>query len=191
MVGTTRGTLLDRVRDPEDAAAWEQFFALYAPLLERWAKALGLRGADAEEIRDQCLAAVFQRMAEFQYERTRGSFKAWLHRIARDKVTDWLRKPHEARAETAHALAIPDQGDEPDVVWEREWRAEHVRFALDEVRRELDAGERELLRLVLTEDLPAAEIAERTGLNVNQVYKARARFLERVRAALARLGESS
>lgn len=190
-MNTTRGTLLERVRDPEDAQAWEQFFGLYAPLLEGYARALGLRTADAEEIRDQCLATVVQRMSDFHYERARGSFKAWLHRIARDKVVDWMRKPREERTETALARALPDDQGEPDAVWEREWRAEHVRFALEEVRREEDAAGRELLELVLDEDLSAAEIAERTGLNPNQVYKARARFLERVRSVLERLGESA
>jgi RNA polymerase sigma-70 factor (ECF subfamily) len=190
-MNTTRGTLLERVRDPEDAAAWEQFYALYAPLLESYARALGLRGADAEEIRDQCLATVVQRMSDFHYERTRGSFKAWLHRIARDKVVDWMRKPREERSETALALSIPDAESGPDETWEREWRAEHVRYALSEVRREQDESGRELLELVLSEDLSAAEIAQRTGLNPNQIYKARARFLERVRAVLERLGENA
>jgi RNA polymerase sigma-70 factor (ECF subfamily) len=190
-MSTTRGTLLERVRDRDDAQAWEQFFALYAPLLESYARALGLRPADAEEIRDQCLAAVVQRISDFRYERTRGSFKGWLHRIARDKVVDWMRKPREERAETALARTIPDDDERPDELWEREWRAEHVRYAIDEVRREEDEEGRELLRLVLAEDLSAAEISGRTGLNPNQVYKARARFLERVREVLEHLGESA
>jgi RNA polymerase sigma-70 factor (ECF subfamily) len=186
---TTRGTLLERVRDPEDARAWEQFFALYAPLLESYARALGLRAADSEEIRDQCLATVVQRISDFRYERRRGSFKGWLHRIARDKVVDWMRKPREERAATAIARAIPDENGAVDAVWEREWRAEHVRYALGEVRRDEDADGRELLDLVLDEDLDAAEIASRTGLNTNQVYKARARFLARMREVLEELGE--
>ncbi len=190
-MSTTRGTLLERVRDRDDAQAWEQFFALYAPLLEGYARALGLRAADAEEIRDQCLATVVQRIAEFRYERSRGSFKAWLHRIARDKVVDWMRKPREARAETALAGTLSDDEARPDEAWEREWRAEHVRYALDEVRRDEDEGGRELMQLVLAEDLSAAEISERTGLNPNQVYKARARFLERVRRVLEHLGEGA
>jgi RNA polymerase sigma factor (sigma-70 family) len=188
---TTRGTLLERVRDPEDARAWEQFFALYAPLLESYARALGLRTADAEEIRDQCLATVVQRIGDFRYERERGSFKAWLHRIARDKVVDWMRKPREDRAATTIAHAIPDENGGVDALWEREWRAEHVRYALGAVRRDESEEGRELLDLVLDEDLDAATIGARTGLNANQVYKARARFLARVRTLLEELGEGA
>ena len=186
-MATTRATLLERVRDPRDSAAWDEFFALYAPLLEGYARALGLPPADAEEVRDQCLASVVERIGTFHYDRARGSFKGWLHRIARSKVVDALRKPRAERPETAALLALPDEGPGPDEAWEREWRTEHLRFALDEVRREQDAGGRELLELLLDDGLSAREIGERVGLNQNQVYKARARLLADVGRVLRRL----
>ena len=49
---TTRATLLERVRDSRDAAAWEEFFALYAPLLEGYARALEDFDARLPEILD-------------------------------------------------------------------------------------------------------------------------------------------
>ncbi len=186
-MSTTRATLLERVRDARDAAAWEEFFALYAPLLEGYARALGLPAADAEEVRDQCLAAVVERIATFHYDRARGSFKGWLHRIARSKVVDALRKPRAERSETAALLALPDEGPGPDEVWDREWRAEHLRFALDEVRREHDLQGRDLIELLLDEELSAREIGARVGLNPNQVYKARARLVQDVGRVLRRL----
>jgi DNA-directed RNA polymerase specialized sigma24 family protein len=77
----------------------------------------------------------------------------------------------------------------PDEAWDREWRAEHLRFALAEVRRAADPEERELIDLLLDESLTASEIGARVGRNANQVYKARSRLLQEVRAVLARLGE--
>jgi RNA polymerase sigma-70 factor (ECF subfamily) len=188
-MATTRTTLLERVRDPGDASAWDEFFALYAPLLESYARAFGLEAADAEEIRDHCLAVVVQRIGTFHYDRSKGSFKGWLHRIARDRVVDAMRKPSEERAETAAFLALPDSADSPDAAWDREWRAEHVRFALAEVRRAENAQGRELIDWLLDETLTASEIGMRAGLNANQVYKARSRLVHEVRTVLRRLGE--
>jgi RNA polymerase sigma-70 factor (ECF subfamily) len=186
---TTRATLLERVRDREDAAAWEQFFELYAPLLEGYARSSGLAAADAEEVRDQCLAAIVGRIGAFRYDRAKGSFKGWLFRIARDRVVDVLRRAREGQPDTAAFAALPDHGEQPDEAWAREWRREHVRFALAEVRREEEPQLRERMDLLLDESLPARDIAARTGWNENQVYKARARLLAKVRAALRRLGE--
>src|SRR5262249_38720919 len=75
VASTTRATLLRRLRDPRDAGAWAEFFDLYAPLLESYARSQDLSHADAEEIRDQCLAVVAQRMSEFEYDRSRGAFR--------------------------------------------------------------------------------------------------------------------
>jgi RNA polymerase sigma-70 factor (ECF subfamily) len=188
-MSTTRATLLHRVRDAGDAQAWSEFFELYAPLLESYARAFGCRPADAEELRDRCLLVVAERMSDFRYERSKGSFKSWLHRIARDKVVDWLRRPREERAPTEALLAVPDAHEGPDAVWEREWRAEHLRFALAEARRDAGAELAERMDLLLDDSLCAAEIGARTGWNANQVYKARASVLQRVREVLRRLGE--
>ena len=186
-MSTTRATLLERVRDSRDSDAWEEFFALYAPLLERYARAFGLSASDAQDIRDQCLAVIAKRIGTFEYDRSKGSFKGWLHRIARDKVVDAMRKPRPERPETAALLSIPDDSADPDETWEREWRAEHLRYALAEVRRAEDDRGRELIDLLLDEVLTANEIAERTRLTANQVYKARARLALDVGRVLRRL----
>lgn len=189
-MSTTRATLLERVRDPRDDAAWEEFFALYAPLLRSYALGFGLSVTDAEDIRDQCLSIVVQRIENFRYDRAKGSFKGWLHRIARDKLRDELRRPRKGRAETALLAALPDEGEGPDEIWERHWRAEHLRFALAEVLREQDGSGRELALLLLDEQLSAAQIAQRRGWSTNQVYKARSRLLADLRRVLRRLGEA-
>jgi RNA polymerase sigma-70 factor (ECF subfamily) len=186
-MSTTRATLLERIRDPRDADAWEEFFALYAPMLERYARAFGVSASDAQDIRDQCLAVIAKRIGTFEYDRAKGSFKGWLHRIARDKVVDARRRPREDRPETAALLSIPDEHADPDETWEREWRAEHLRYALAEVRRSHDEKGRELVDLLLDDALTASQIAERTGLTANQVYKARARLVDDVGRVLRRL----
>lgn len=184
---TTRKSLLRRVRDAGDSAAWEQFFALYAPLLESFARASGLSPSDAEDVRDQCLAVIAQRMPTFEYERANGTFKGWLYRLARGKVVDLLRRPRAEQPATAELLAVPSSSGDPDEAWERRWREEHLRYALEVARRaESDAG-RVALELTLA-GRPLPEICASTGLNPNQVYKVKARMLKRVRAELAKLG---
>ena len=40
---TTRASLILRLRHPDDAAAWEEFVAIYQPLIFRLAKSRGCR----------------------------------------------------------------------------------------------------------------------------------------------------
>jgi RNA polymerase sigma-70 factor (ECF subfamily) len=185
---TTRQTLLHRVRDPADREAWEEFFELYAPLLERYARACGLARADAEEVRDQCLEVLARRLPAFEYRRAKGSFQAWLHGIARGKVVDLLRarkvRPRESVA--LERLGGPEPA--PDELWEREWRAEHLRHALRRLQREMDPARFRAFELLLVEELPVPEVARRTGFSAPQIYKLKSAALRRVRAVLERLG---
>lgn len=187
-MATTRKTLLARVRDSSDRDAWEQFFSLYAPLLECYARAMGLAPVDAEEVRDECLALVVRRMPSFEYERARGTFKAWLFRIAQGKVVDQLRRPASQRASTESLAKLADPADESDERWESLWRREHLRHALEEARRSESAAWVRVFELLLLEDLTVADVQARTGLSARQVYKAKARVLKRVRETLRRLG---
>jgi len=187
-VDTTRKTLLQRVRDNADHEAWEQFFALYAPLLEGYARVMGLSPSDAEDVRDECLALITRRMPSFEYERAKGSFKAWLYRLVRGKVVDLLRRPATVQAPTETLLAIEDRENALDERWEALWRREHLRHALDVARKSESAGSIEVFELLLIDDLSVPEVCARTGLDSRQVYKAKARILKRVREVLLRLG---
>ncbi|HUR27405.1 MAG TPA: sigma-70 family RNA polymerase sigma factor [Planctomycetota bacterium] len=188
MVDTTRKTLLQRVRDNTDHAAWEQFFALYAPLLEAYARAMGLSRNDAEEVRDECLALITRRMPSFEYERAKGSFQAWLYRLARGKVVDHLRRPSTQRASTETLFSIEDSGNALDERWETLWRREHLRHAFSVARRGEDATTVAVFELLMIEGLPVADVVARTGLGARQVYKVKARMLKRVRDVLRSLG---
>src|SRR5688572_22033962 len=180
----TRATLLQRVRDPLDRAAWEEFFELYAPLLEGYARAHGLARDDAEEVRDQCLEVLSRKLPDFEYRRERGSFSAWLHRIARAKVIDLVRAREVRARESVELSVLPSQDADPDEHWERQWRAEHLRYALERVRRDEDPERFHAFELLLVEGLGVSEVAERTGLAPPQIYKLKATFLKRVRVVL-------
>ena len=185
---TTRQTLLHRVRDPADREAWDEFFELYAPLLEGYARAHGLARDDAEEVRDQCLEVLSRKLRDFEYERSRGSLSAWLHRIAHAKAIDLVRA-RKVRARESVALdGLAAASTDPDQHWERQWRAEHLRYALACVQQEEPEERFRVFEMLLVEETPVPEVCERTGLRATQVYKIKANVLRKVRAVLERLG---
>ena len=184
----TSRTLLERVRDTSDGDAWERFYSLYAPLLERFASTHGLSRQDAEDVRDDSLALVVSKLPTFGYDPSRGGFRGWLFRIARGKVIDCKRRRHERRADSVELLLVSDPAESPSETWERLWREEHLRFALRKLSERVSERTYQTFALLLLEDITVAEVCERMGMNSNQVYKAKARALASVREILARLG---
>ena len=56
----TRKTLILRVRNPDDADGWRDFYGLYEPLIKRFFQSRGLQEADADDI----VQNVLQRVAK-------------------------------------------------------------------------------------------------------------------------------
>src|SRR5688572_18098029 len=88
---STSVTLLQRVRRPDDQAAWERFVALYAPLLFRWAQRAGLAEADAADLVQEVLLALLHELPRFEYDPAH-SFRAWLKTVTINKCRERQRR---------------------------------------------------------------------------------------------------
>src|SRR5713226_3788750 len=85
----TRTTLLVRLRDLGDEAAWKEFIALYGPLVYGYARKQGLQDADAADLSQEVLGAVAGAVGRLEYDPSRGAFRNWLFTVVRRKLSDW------------------------------------------------------------------------------------------------------
>src|SRR5262245_57406077 len=74
---TTPVSLLERLRGPEEQAAWTRFVQLYTPLLCHWAKRLGARAEEVSDLVQDVFTVLAQRLPGFQYDPQK-RFRGWL-----------------------------------------------------------------------------------------------------------------
>src|SRR5262245_32629455 len=86
---STRPSLLVRLRDPKDQAAWREFVELYTPLVYNYARKQGLQDADAADLSQEVLGAVARAIGQLEYDPRLGAFRNWLFTILRRKLSDW------------------------------------------------------------------------------------------------------
>src|ERR1700684_4313721 len=85
----TRASLLVRLRDPRDEAAWTLFVDLYTPLVYGYARKQGLQDADAADLSQDVLIAVAGAVGRLEYDPRRGCFRNWLFTVVRRKIAKW------------------------------------------------------------------------------------------------------
>jgi RNA polymerase sigma-70 factor (ECF subfamily) len=182
----TRASLLLRLRDPQDSAAWQQFVELYGSLVYSFARKRGLQDADAADLTQDVFQAVAQSAGRWTYDRSQGTFRGWLYAITRNKVGKFLqRQQSQARGsgDTNAQLLLAEQAApeaEADRAWEHEYQQQLFRVAAEQVRDTVAATTWQAFWQTAVEGKSAAAVARRLGLSVGAVYVARSRVLARM-----------
>ncbi len=137
----TRPSLLIRVRDPADRAAWQEFVEIYRPVILRLAQRKGMQAADAEDIAQEVLSVVAKAVEQWEHDPQRARFRTWLHRVANNAILNALSrgKPDRGAGGPALQAALTQKesrnGPDSDLL-RLEYRREVFRWAARQVRKE-------------------------------------------------------
>jgi RNA polymerase sigma-70 factor (ECF subfamily) len=179
---TTRASLILRLPVRADVRAWDEFAAIYAPLVYRLARKRGLQPCDADDLVQEVLAAV----AKWIERDDRGSFRAWLCRIARNTTVNFLTR----RKHRIHAIGGDDamewlsQQPERDLDgFDEEYQREVFRWAAAQVRTDVTDATWAAFWETTRENQPIDQVARELGMSIGSVYIARSRVMARLRDA--------
>ena len=139
----TRDSLLIRVADARDQAAWEQFARIYRPVVYNVARMRGLQDADAQDVAQQVLLSVSKALPTWERRDESTRFRHWLCRMARNATINTLTRQPKDRAVGGPLLPveIPEVHADSDLDSRlvREYRRQLFRQAAEHVRTRADA----------------------------------------------------
>ncbi len=92
----TQPSLLSRVRDGADQAAWREFEVKYRELLLRYCRARGLQQSDAEDVRQLVMMNLAKFLRNFDYSSEKGRFRSYLGRVVRNSISRYFSRPNPA-----------------------------------------------------------------------------------------------
>jgi RNA polymerase sigma-70 factor (ECF subfamily) len=169
----TDGQLIVRIAGG-DRSAFEELHGRYArAVLGLALRRLGDRGR-AEDATQEAFVAIWRSARTFDPSRGRGA--PWLYAVARNAITDGLRRTPEPVAELEDGPgSSPDPSDEAELAWTA-WR---VHRALET----LPDHERPVIELAYWGGLSQSEIAGRLEIPLGTVKT-------RTRSALSRLADA-
>jgi RNA polymerase sigma-70 factor (ECF subfamily) len=190
----TSPTLLAKLRRRDDEASWRRFHDTYAALLLRYAQRAGLNASEAEDVVQETLIELVEKMPGFRYSPARCSFKGWLQLTVRRRVVDRCRRqfyrlaqatvPREQPLDEALAATLAVEQSDLDRIWDEEWRTHLLEAAARQIKNTVNPRHYQIFHLHVLRRLSATETARRCAVSVMTVYLARLRVSRKVRAAL-------
>ncbi len=188
----TRTSLLEGLLDPANDRVWTEFFERYGPIIQGFARKLGLREHETDDAVQETMVTFVTRYREGDYDRQKGRLRSWLCGLAYHKIRHIL----ERRFQREHRLpqeggeadgdgsplpvgAIPDQA-RTVALWEAEWGDVVIRHCLDLIRDETDPVRLHAFELYVLQGWSADDVAEELGISRNMVYLSKSRVLARV-----------
>jgi len=180
---TTHPSLLARVRDPADAAAWREFEARYRDLIRSYCRGRGLQTSDAEDVGQMVMLALARALQGFVFDPARGRFRDYLGRVVENAIRRHLSRPSQAPhlLDTSVLETLATTGNEVrDANWEREWMQHHFRLAMRAVRKECRPESLTIFERLLAGG-SVQDVALACGASTEAVYKVKQRLRERLK----------
>lgn len=183
----TRASLILRLPNAADVAAWDEVVAIYRPLILRLAGRRGMQPADAEDLAQEVFTSVARSVSNWLEREDRGSFRAWILAIARNAAVHLLTrrrtKPLGQGGDAAleQFAEIPAPPGPLSSEFDGEYRREVFRWASDKVRDAVSESTWQAFWLTHIEGMDLAAAAEKLGMSMGNMYIARSRVMARLK----------
>lgn len=192
-IPTTRVSLLLRLRDSQDHAAWLEFVSLYEPATYRLLRQQGLQDADAQEIVQQLFMAVSRNIDRWDPSKERGSLRGWLRRTARNLVVNWLKQRQRRAIATGDSNLqamldmLPAESDPETAEFDLELRRAMFHRASECVQGEVRPATWQAFWETAVSGTSVAEAAKKLEMTVGAVRVAKCRVLARLQTVVKEL----
>jgi RNA polymerase sigma-70 factor (ECF subfamily) len=192
MLPTTRATLLTQLRQaPFDQAGWNEFVERYGRHIYRWCRQWKLQDADAEDLTQDILVKLTQRLRTFTYDPTR-SFRGWLKTVAHHAWRDFNESHRHAHRPTGDSqveeliLTLEARAGLVEKL-EEAFDLELLEAAKVRVRLRVAPHTWEAFRLMALDGLPVAEVAAKVDMQVAMVYVAKSKVQKMLKEEISKL----
>ena len=187
---STRQTLIQRAKDPNDETAWQDFVEYYKDFIQMVIRQLGFKGSENDDLAQETLLAIWKNLPKFEYDQEKAKFRTWLSRIVKSKLIDQYRKTKSQRQlkEKIKEQTIEEPLNEPEIdqIIEKEWEVHLIKLALKNLASQVNESSFKLFEYSLN-GMSDSEIAEKLSMQVSSVNRQKNRLKKRLSQEVANL----
>ena len=121
-------------RNKQDTEAFAQLYEAYFDKIYRYIVMRIRNETEAEDMTQQVFMKVLQSISSYKSKGV--PFSSWIYRIAHNQVVDFLRQQNKKATVDIEGLPLPDAGDDPQHMMEKQVDIEELK----ESNPEIDSG---------------------------------------------------
>ena len=168
--------------------AWQEFHTRYAPIIAAFARRLGAREQDVDDVVQDVLLGFFSKSPTFIYDPNRGRFRGYL------KVCTYRAlRSHLDKKSQFQGVSLDQLGPEAltiEQVWNDVWEQQQLGLAIAQLRRKMGHTRTfQAFEQYVGLDKPAQTVAEALGLHITTVYKAKEQITQLLRETVREMNE--
>jgi RNA polymerase sigma-70 factor (ECF subfamily) len=188
----TRHSLIERVRNLRDVRSWDEFHAIYRPLIVGYLRSMGLNEPDAHDVTQDVFRRLVTILPTFELNPRKGRFRTYLWKLTYNTLVDQARrKKVRDRAEEEWVRRFSEADESETRKFEELWTIQHrkriLEVALPRVRATTSRTAWACFEGRLVHRRPAADLAAKLGISANAVYVYASRVLQEVRRRCAEI----
>lgn len=186
----TRYSLLVRLRQQSNEA-WSEFLQVYERAIYGFCRRHGLQDSDARDVKQEVLLAIHHQIEDWDPDRSKGSFRGWLFRVARNiavnRFLDHQRRAARGDTQTRDLLAaIPDANAELET-FEIEYQRSLMQWAAKKIKPTVAESSWLAFWSTAIEGRRPEQVAQELGMTIGSVYTAKCRVFAKIKSEIASL----
>ena len=191
-VKKTRQTLLIKIRDQYDEAAWEEFIAFYRPYVYRIIQNLRqIQVVEREDIVQEVMLIAWKKLPGFDYSPQKGRFRSWLSTVTqRTAYAHWNKRHKGESFESPLKVEELQKGIQSEIekICQEEWEQHVADTAWSNISGKF---EDKVLRAFqkLASGEKGEDVAAELGLSQNSVYVYKKRVMSALQKEIAYLDD--
>ena len=185
----TRHTLIQRLKNQHDENAWQTFTDTYSSYIESVLVKVGMPKNEVVDLRQDILLKLWEKLPEFDFDKTKGKFRTWLWTMIRNTAYNHLSSRHkeEERVQRYFSDAQEDNSELSlalEELMQEEWKAFITARAMGSIKEKFAEQNIQMFREFL-KGVDTNTLAEKYEVKRNTVNRVVSRIKERLTIEVA------
>ncbi len=189
----TSPSLLLRIRDPGDGDSWRTFERVYGQIIRSYCQHWRLQSVDADDVTQEVLKAINNRIPTFEYDPAKGRFRAWLGTVTSNTIKRFIsRNTKRDKSGVRFEVSVSEFDEvcaDPDTHWVDIYSERILQEACRIVRLEFEDKTWLCFEGTWIDQRSPQDVAESLDVGVHAVYVNKSRVIKRLEQEIRNLAE--